>query len=478
MKLLLLTLTLLSTALVALASPLDKRASSWPYGPFSTSNGDIVNAKGQKVIFVGTNWPMSGETMLPEGLEKQPLSAIIGKLKEAGFNFVRHTYAIQMIDEIYDNGGKDITLLDTMVKALGQDDGKRVTQQIIAKNPQWTETTTRLEILADVAKAEAEAGILMHLDNHISTAKWCCGATDGNGYFGTRDFDVQKWQRGLQYFARWAKSHSNIQTISLRNELRKPTDENVEYNWVTWWNHVNEAASLIHQANPDLVITISGLNYDIDLSAVAAQFDLRTANLTGGHLSSLRTAAPNPIYADIPNTTYGKAKKAVLELHAYKQSDFYSLNNNLNNCPLLQASFYRFGFSAVGMAPPETCRSDKWEEPYGCPKPKINIPVLLTEFGDAQDNQYKSNVLQNCLRDFTSKHGIGWAQWSLAGSYRIREGIKDFEDTWGVSIVPPSPLSSWCTGPASSSRRFGKHGRFCRPLHLADRSSCRRTALL
>ncbi|EPQ27969.1 uncharacterized protein PFL1_04296 [Pseudozyma flocculosa PF-1] len=438
MKFLAVLSLLFSTAIVALALPStpDKRAaaSSWPHGPFSTRGGDIVNANGQKVIFAGTNWPMSGESMLPEGLEYQPLSAIVGRLKEAGFNFVRHTYAIQMIDEIYANNGRDVTLRDTMVHALGEANGTRVTNDIIKHNPQWTAQTTRLQILADVAKAEAQAGILMHLDNHISVAQWCCGATDGNGWFGDRDFDVAKWHRGLQYMAKWAKGHANVQTISLRNELRKSKlDDSLEYSWVNWWNHVREAAELVHAANPDLVITLSGLDYDIDLSAVTTQADLRTAPSTDSALMKPKTTSSKPVIADIKSTSFGKANKAVLELHAYKQSDFYSENGHLNDCPLLEAAFYRFGFNAVGMSPPAACRSDKWEEPYGCPRPKINLPVLLTEFGDAIDSNYKSVTLQKCLRDWTTKNKIGWAQWSLAGSYRIREGKQQFEDTWGLT---------------------------------------------
>ncbi len=47
----------------------------------------------EPVIFVGTNWPGSGETMIPEGIEWRSISDIVGMMKYVGYNFVRHTYA-------------------------------------------------------------------------------------------------------------------------------------------------------------------------------------------------------------------------------------------------------------------------------------------------------------------------------------------------------------------------------------------------
>jgi hypothetical protein len=35
-----------------------------------------------------------------------------------------------------------------------------------------------------VATELAKQQIWVHLDNHISKAMWCCGADDGNAWFG------------------------------------------------------------------------------------------------------------------------------------------------------------------------------------------------------------------------------------------------------------------------------------------------------
>jgi hypothetical protein len=64
-------------------------ASEWPYGPFKTQGRDIVNSRGDVVTFAGINWPGSGETMIPEGLEFASLDDIMSGIKDVGFNFIR-----------------------------------------------------------------------------------------------------------------------------------------------------------------------------------------------------------------------------------------------------------------------------------------------------------------------------------------------------------------------------------------------------
>lgn len=68
----------------------------------------------------------------------------------------------------------------------------------------------KFEVLDTVAKVEKEHGLLMHLDNHVSKAQWCCSHTDGNAWFDDVYFDVKNWTRGLAHMAKWAKGHGNI----------------------------------------------------------------------------------------------------------------------------------------------------------------------------------------------------------------------------------------------------------------------------
>lgn len=89
-------------------------------------------------------------------------STFVKRLADLGFNFARHTYAIEMIDMIYENNGTDISLERAFLNGLGSN-GTRVLQEILDKNADmgWTKDTTRLEVWDSIAKLEAEHGILM-----------------------------------------------------------------------------------------------------------------------------------------------------------------------------------------------------------------------------------------------------------------------------------------------------------------------------
>ena len=61
----------------------------WPYGPFETKGREVVNSKGEVITWAGVNWPMSGETMVPEGLEFSSVGDILDKVKSVGWNYIR-----------------------------------------------------------------------------------------------------------------------------------------------------------------------------------------------------------------------------------------------------------------------------------------------------------------------------------------------------------------------------------------------------
>lgn len=94
--------------------------------------------------------------MIPEGLQYQSIENIVTKIKSLGMNSIRLTYAIQMIDQIYSNGGKDITVQQSFITALGSTNGTKVYSQFIAKNPSFNASTTRLDVFDAVAAESAK----------------------------------------------------------------------------------------------------------------------------------------------------------------------------------------------------------------------------------------------------------------------------------------------------------------------------------
>lgn len=124
-------------------------SAAWPNGPFTTSGRFIIDASGNHVTYAGVNWPGAADTMIPEGLQYLSVAAIVSRIKSLGMNVIRLTYAIQMVDDIFAKG-HDTTLQDTFNIALGATNGAAVLKNVLAKNPQFTATTTRLQVMGSL----------------------------------------------------------------------------------------------------------------------------------------------------------------------------------------------------------------------------------------------------------------------------------------------------------------------------------------
>ncbi|KAF9894142.1 hypothetical protein FE257_009115 [Aspergillus nanangensis] len=359
--------------------------------PFTVSDRWILDAQGSNFTYAGANWPGAGEVMIPEGMQYASIASTVSKLKDLGMNVIRLTFPIELVDDILDNGG-DVTVQDSLINALGTSNGTSVFNQIQTVNPQITADTTRLQVYDMVAAECNEQGIYVHLDNHISKAMWCCSNSDGNAWFGDEFFDVEKWIRGLEYMADHAKSWPAAVSIGLRNELREPSTANADYpyDWPTWYAQMTAAAKRANAANPDLLIFLSGLNYDTTLSPIPTGEDLGDG--TTFNLSD-----------------FDFATKLVLELHNYDSS--------ASSCDSLSSSLWNGGFNALDTSDASI----------------INVmPVVLTEFGFEQDDSTWQSVYASCLRSWIPEQHAGWITWVIAGSYYIRSGAQDLDETWGM----------------------------------------------
>lgn len=378
---------------------------SWPGGPLSTEGNRIVDHLGNTFIYAGVNWPGEGETMIPEGLQYSSIADIIAKIKSLKMNSVRMGWATEMVDDILDNGG-DVTLRDTMAHVLGEEHGEAIVAQILQHNPQFTENTTRLQVWDAVAAEIHKAKLHMIVNNHLSKAIWCCSPDDGNGWFDDTYFHVAKWKRSLRFMAKHARRHWPAATAhSLRNELRPvTTPANDTYGWSRWYNEMTEAGAIIHATDPDALVIYSGLNYDHELNPITAAAPLSDTD---------------PRVFSLDDFDY--ANKIVFELHSY--------DNWMYNCTFFQTELYNRGFNALDVSDQTTAR---------------NIaPVILTEFGFAQNGTDYLGTYAQCLKGFITgddriggaariRGPIGWLQWTIGGSYYMRQGIADFDDWWAL----------------------------------------------
>ncbi|MCJ1324475.1 hypothetical protein MMC10_001137 [Thelotrema lepadinum] len=342
--------------------------------------------------------------MLPEGLQYNSVANIVSMVKGLGMNVIRLTYAIEMIDDIESNSPNQ-SLQNTLTNALGAENGSTVLQQILNNNPSFTENTTRLEVFDAVAAECANQEIWVHLDNHVSKAIWCCSQTDGNAWFGDTYFDVPNWQRGLGYMAghktnppspTQAKSWPALASMSLRNELRQPQSSApaLPYDWPTWYANAIPAADGIHANNTLPLIFFSGLGYDTDDSALISGADLGN----GQHFTP---------------SSFAYADKVVFEIHNYM--------NDATACSDIEPGLYTSAYGAMNLSDPAFPNK---------------APVVMTEFGFGQADGSDGGAYAECLRDYvtTGQEGGagGWMQWVLAGSYYVRTGEQDDDETWGL----------------------------------------------
>ncbi|PQE15525.1 cellulase family protein [Rutstroemia sp. NJR-2017a WRK4] len=389
-------LTSISLFLLPLAScnPLSPRAS-WPYAPLTTSGRWILDSAGHNITYAGVNWPGAADTMIPEGLQYASIASIVTKIKSLGMNVIRLTYAIEMVDDYYANGQKDVTVKDSLVKALGQTNGTSVFAQIMKQNPGLGSGVTRMQVFDAVAAECFKQQIYVHLDNHVSKAIWCCGTTDGNSWFGDTYFNVANWTRGLAYMAKRGAAWGNLVSMSLRNELREPTSnpslDSSSYNWATWYTNIVSGMNAIHNANSIPLIFISGLNYDTDLSPIPN--------------AAVLTPSTSQKFV---KSSFSYANKLVLELHNYATDS--------SSCSSLQSSLVSAGYSALGRNGAVTNQ----------------MPVVLTEWGHAQTGSDWGSVYSTCLKSYLGSVKGGWMVWVLAGSYYIRSGTQDYDESWGL----------------------------------------------
>lgn len=375
--------------------------------------------------------------MIPEGLEWASAEEILDDIASVGWNYIRmyvllscrqilanahRGYAIEMIDQVYDRNGTDVPLEVALINALGYVNGTKVTNEIIAKNPGWTSQTTRFEIWSDIASLAESKGIFISPDVHVGKAQWCCSHIDGNAWFDDLNFNATHWRRGISYVANWAKQHPNIVSMSLRNELRESWNvTNLYYNWDTLVGNMTAGADAIHAANPDILIIWSGMQYGQDLSALTSGKNILTAPCY--KCTAIRDAARrDPIVFNLEDHAW--ADKLVWELHLYRMSE----DVDTGTCDIIKAGFYRNGMNALGIDAPPACNVTN-----DCPKAVAETPVIISEFGSAQDATLFNDTLQNCLKEYTIENKISWMMWGVAGSYRIRSGVQGFADTWGLT---------------------------------------------
>ncbi|XP_047306706.1 glycosyl hydrolase 5 family protein-like [Impatiens glandulifera] len=337
----------------------------------STNSRWIVDPSGNRFKLRCTNWAGHLHIMVPEGLEKQPLSHIAANVASMGFNCVRLLWATFMYTR------HEYSSL-TVAQSLDKFDLKDAKEGFAINNPKLLNLTGENVHLAVVNELGLN-NVVVILDNHISLPQWCCGETDGNGFFGDENFDVTEWGMGLTMVARKYKGNPTVVGMSMRNELRGSRQNEND-----WYDYMQQGANAIHYVNPDMLIIVSGLQYN----------------------SNLEFLKGRPFGANVD-------KKLVFEAHWYPFGE--SQESWLNKTNEFCGSKIGLFFSKSGFLLDN------------------GIPLFLSEFGtDQRGGDEMGNRYLNCLISVLAEKDLDWGWWALQGSYMLREGVTNMEESYGM----------------------------------------------
>ncbi|GER30580.1 glycosyl hydrolase superfamily protein [Striga asiatica] len=191
--------------------------------PLSTQSRWIVDeASGQRLKLKCVNWVSHLQLMIAEGLDKMPLSLIVGNISQSGFNCVRFSWATYMFTrpEYY---GLTVTQSLDKYNLVAAKAG-------VDKHNKWILKMKIREAHEAVVKELGRKRLMVVLDNTISEPEWCCDGKDSNGFFGDSNFNPEEWLNGLRDVARRYKGNAAVVGMSIRNELRGSRQNLPDYN--------------------------------------------------------------------------------------------------------------------------------------------------------------------------------------------------------------------------------------------------------
>eukprot|EP00253_Pinus_taeda_P002179 PITA_02179 len=333
----------------------------------------VDETTGRRVKFACVNWVGHLQPVLPEGLSTQPVSHIANTISSLGFNCVRLTWAIFMVT---DPALSNLTVAQTFASL----NLSHAAAGVAKHNPRIL-GLSHIEAYQHVVKALDKASVMVILDNHVSKPMWCCAVDDGNGFFGDKYFDPKLWVRGLETMASHFKDYHNVVAMSLRNELRGP-----RANPKGWYTHMQRGAQAVHKTNPNVLVILSGLHFDTDLSFLGSK----------------------PVSLPFK-------KKIVYEYHWYAFGDMWDGGFPNQLCGTITASVESYGAFIV-------------EAVNG-----TSAPLFISEFGiDQRGVNNNDNRYINCFLAFAAGGDFDWALWTLQASYYIRDGVQGNIETYSV----------------------------------------------
>jgi endoglucanase len=216
--------------------------------PAHTSGASIVDANGHSFRLNCVNWSgAEGPEFVPEGLNKELASTIIGEIVSLGYNCVRLPWSNEM--------------WNLNPKPSGN---------TILANPQFSGQDAKT-IFGEIVQDLAGAGLMIILDNHESQAGNCCNSSDSDRSWydpSSSTYTSANWIADWKSVVATFDSIPQVVGVDLRNEPRGSD--------VTWgpsgtydWHAAAEAGGdAVQSVDPHMLIFVEGVNFALDLSGV------------------------------------------------------------------------------------------------------------------------------------------------------------------------------------------------------------------
>ncbi len=208
----------------------------------------IVEEDGTQFPVRAVNW-YGAETadQVAGGLDRRPLADMAEEIADAGFNTVRLPWSNEMVrdDEVPD-------------------------QSRVAANPEL-QGKTALEVYDAVVEALADADLRIILDNHHSTADWCCNIRDGNGLWYTAEHPESEWLEHWTLMAKRYEDQPAVIAAELRNEIRFDVKTDRMPTWgsgdeeTDWKRAATLGVEAVHSVAPRLLVVVGGLEHNSKL---------------------------------------------------------------------------------------------------------------------------------------------------------------------------------------------------------------------
>ncbi|EGX92091.1 cellulase (glycosyl hydrolase family 5), putative [Cordyceps militaris CM01] len=216
--------------------------------PLRTRGRHIVDAAGDRFKLHSVNWyGASDELFVPGGLEVRHRTAIAQTIRRLGFNSVRLPYADELV-------------LTNPV----------IAPHLVLANPDLAGLRA-LDVLEAVVAALTDAGLAVIVNNHITTATWCCGANPcdagwANDHLGglcaVRQTE-EGWIRNWETVMARLRHDPLVIAVDLRNEVRGLWGT---MPWATWAAAAERCGDRLLAMNPDWLVVVEGTESANDVS--------------------------------------------------------------------------------------------------------------------------------------------------------------------------------------------------------------------